>query len=345
MMPINKSDIDDIFNIPIDGSHLDDATDSSEPSFSKMKSKKNASSFSEEALRAAETLAKSAPHAHIPATQAMPEELVQQNSKTVPTKSAVVVEKAKVSKSKTDSQEHPHDEEAVDNSLSVCQSIPIDGTWSLSHPDARFKDFYVAKANALNSWLLPGGRLKFSELKQELRECRIDLSDVVIGDIRNLFEKMREVQSLKDRVVYIINCCNEQYYPWKRAIDMYTGYLARIQYLKPVQRQAGLVAEHMGDMERYISELEALHSIAEHISRNLESVYELLSRQVTMSMPQTREVETLEKRASKAELSKADGSAGVSFLDQMDSVPQSLTPSRARGASFKNAKTGTIDWE
>jgi hypothetical protein len=342
-MPAGKSEIDDIFNIPTDGSHLDDAGSHDNAGYSTSKKKKAIGKFEDEALRASEMLSgvtvRPAPSVEKPVDiPAVKDNLVNDLS-------APMAEKHIVSKKKNEVTEHPHEEEAVDQSVTDWTEMPIDGEWRVSHPDPRFVPFYEAKKRALSSWLLPGGRLKFAELNKELRNSRMDMSDVVIGDIRNLFEKMRCVQTFKDRVSYIISCCNEQYYPWKRAVDMFTGVLARIQYLKPAQRQGGLNAEHMADMERYLSELEALHFNAEHVSRNLDSVYEMLSRQVTMSMPQSRDVEVMEKRASKATASDASASASVSFLDQMDSVPQSSTPSRAILASLNKAKTGTVDWE
>jgi len=342
-MPAGKSDIEDIFNIPTDGSHLDEAGSPDDAGYATSKKKKAIGKFEEEASRASEMLSA------VPAKPAPPDEVSANicSAKTDHTQApaAPMAEKTVVSKKKSEVTEHPHEEEAVDQSATDWTEMPIDGEWRISHPDPRFAPFYEAKKRALSSWLLPGGRLKFAELNKELRNSRMDMSDVVIGDIRNLFEKMRGVQTLKDRVSYIISCCNEQYYPWKRAVDMFTGVLARIQYLKPAQRQGGLNAEHMADMERYLSELEALHFNAEHVSRNLDSVYEMLSRQVTMSMPQSRDVEVMEKRASKAVASDPSASASVSFLDQMDSVPQSSTPSRAISASLNKAKTGTVDWE
>lgn len=342
-MPTAKSDIDDIFNIPTDGSHLDDSGSPDDAGYATSKKKKATGNFEDEIARVSDSLSGIPSKPVQSAVAGDPVGAARPDVAALPLQP--MAEKSVVSKKKQETSEHPHDEEAVDQSVADWQGMPIDGEWRLSHPDPKFVPFYEAKTRALSSWLLPGGRLKFAELNKELRNSRMDMSDVVIGDIRNLFEKMRGVQTLKDRVSYIISCCNEQYYPWKRAVEMFTGVLARIQYLKPAQRQGGLNAEHMADMERYLSELEALHFNAEHVSRNLDSVYEMLSRQVTMSLPQSRDVETVEKRASKAAAADSSSSAGVSFLDQMDSVSQSPSPSRAVSASLNKAKTGIMQWE
>ncbi len=346
----NKSEIDEIFGIPVDGSHLDDSGSPDDAGYASVKKKSSDNDFDKEISRAHSSLS-SVPSRKPDRPKKSAETVVapvpaEVSAPAAPDRPAPnpVVEKKEMSKKKNEVNEVAHDEESPDGTMSDWQGMPVGGEWRLSHPDPRFAPFYENKKKALETWLLPGGKIKFQELNRELRESRMDLSDVVIGDIKNLFEKMRGVQALKDRVSYIISCCNEQYYPWKRAVEMFTGVLARIQYLKPAQRQGGLNAEHMADMERYLSELEALHFNAEHVSRNLESVYEMLSRQVTMSLPQ-RDIDNTEKKAQKGVSGSGAQTSSVSFLEQMDTVPHASTPSRGANAIFNKAKTGVADWE
>lgn len=71
----------------------------------------------------------------------------------------------------------------------------------------------------------------------------------------------------------------------------------------------------------------------------------MISRSVTMSMPNNRDVESAEKKVNKA-FSAVDGvGKGVSFLDQMDSVPQNSSPSRISSAFKTQGKTGITDWK
>jgi len=339
-----KFDIDEIFDIPTDGSHLDDSDALDGAGHANAKNKKSNYIFSDELKRLSHTIGDPQPHSvHAEdflniksVSSALPDEV----AKPVP-----VVEKMVMTKKKSDILEITCEEEAMDGSAINCADTPLDGEWRLSHPDLKFSSFYEMKSRALKNWLLPGGKLKFQELNQELKTAQVNLSSVALGDIANLFEKMRAIQGLKDRVTYITTCCNEQYYLWKRAIDIFTGVLARIQYLKPAQRQAGLNAEHMADMERYLSELEALHFNTDHVLRNLESAYEMISRTVTMSMPNNRDVESVEKKVNKSFSSVAAAGKSVSFLDQMDSVPQNLSPSRISSASNTQGKTGITDWK
>ena len=89
-----------------------------------------------------------------------------------------------------------------------------------------------------------------------------------------------------DRVKYIQIKVNDQYFLWKRFTELLRGYLARVQYLKPVAKQDGLVLEHMGDIEFYTTKLEALHDNSILIMRTLERSFDLLSRKVTISVEQ-----------------------------------------------------------
>jgi len=337
------SDIDDIFNIPTDGSHLDELGSPNDAGYANTRKKKPSAPFSDELKRLGDTIGDPQP-LHAQAECSSTAKSVAQVPSDEMSELVLVVEKKTMAKKKSDIAEMPCDEEAMDGSMLNCADTPLDGEWRLTHPDPRFSSFYEMKTRALKNWLLPGGKLKFQELNQELKTAQVNLSNVALGDIANLFEKMRAIQALKDRVTYITTCCNEQYYLWKRAIDIFTGVLARIQYLKPAQRQVGLNAEHMADMERYLSELEALHFNTDHVLRNLESAYEMISRSVTMSMPGNRDVESTEKKVNKA-LSATDVvGKSVSFLDQMDSVPQNSSPSRISSASNTQGKTGITDW-
>ena len=65
---------------------------------------------------------------------------------------------------------------------------------------------------------------------------------------------------------------------------MLKGYLAKIEYLKPSIKQEGLVLEHMGDLEYYYSQLEALYNNCYKVEKTLEAAYEMLSRKVSICM-------------------------------------------------------------
>ena len=60
-MPAEKSDIDDIFNIPTDGSHLDDAGSPDAAGYATSKRKKAVGKFEDEVSRASEMLSGVAP--------------------------------------------------------------------------------------------------------------------------------------------------------------------------------------------------------------------------------------------------------------------------------------------
>lgn len=339
---MNKEDIDDIFNINTDGVTSDESGGSDDGGYAHVKKKKTGTNFKDE-IEKADQILQTVPSRSIQSKIKKDDVIVSNSSAGI--HPLELHEEIKVAKKKSEKLDESDEDDGMSPLSSVDWShTPLDGEWRLSHHDLKFSSFYDLKSRCLSQWLLPGGRLKFKELQDELRNSKINLSDVVFGDVRNLFAKMRDVQMLKDRVIYITNCCNEQYYPWKRAVDMLEGALAQAEYLKPAQRQKGLNAEHLGDMIKYLSQLESLHAVSENTFRNLESVYEMLSRQVTMCMPQIRDEAISDKYKQKSQDNDAGMGAVVSFLDKMDTVTSDSVPSKKTMSQISKSKTGSVDW-
>jgi hypothetical protein len=114
--------------------------------------------------------------------------------------------------------------------------------------------------------------------------------------------------------------------------------LARIQYLKPVLKQEGLILEHMGDVEMYFEKLRGLHKSVADTEKNLAAAYEMLSRKVTICM----ELPPVER------YSKADRKERPQFqyeekpseeLDDFDDLPSGA----AAGPEIK--KSGPTGWD
>jgi len=87
-----------------------------------------------------------------------------------------------------------------------------------------------------------------------LEEAQVDVITEVF-DQQVIIRQMEEVQQFRNRVKYIGVRVNNQHFLFKRFTPLLRGYLSRIQYLKPVLKQDGLVLEHMGDIEMYFERL------------------------------------------------------------------------------------------
>ena len=178
-----------------------------------------------------------------------------------------------------ETQKDNYVEEVID--FDIPESTEIE--WVIKSTDHKFDSFYSEKRDLLKS-ILVGGVLPFKSLMKELKESYVDISHPTF-DTEMASVKMDRVQKVRDRVSQIAIDCNQQYYPWKRAVELMHGLLARTQYEKPAAKQDGLIYEHMKDIEIYFHKLESLHYSIEAIIRNLDGAFDCLSRRATIALP------------------------------------------------------------
>lgn len=373
---IDKSDLDDIFGIPQDGSHLDDDSGSADDvAFGNVVSQNVLSkSFNDQISSLHKDISSVVNNGSINTKDldinndkkndgGNEDELQTKKNRKSTSKSHESVASInsesnnKVSSQSSESLGSSSDEreQIVDAQVDVSKknetnkeiiSVIING-WNTKTSNLTFISFYEIKRDSLNGWLLPGGEIDFIKTQNELISAKVDLSSIEFGDIKSMFDSLKNVQHWKDRVTEISLKVNAQYYSWKRAVDLFRGMLARTYYEKPAEKQEGVVMEHMGDMIRYFSQLEALHANVDAVVRNLDNAFDCISRQITISLPQqNRESESVEKRVNKNISSNI--SEGGSFADIMGSVD--ALPSNSKnniGKASSNSfpkKIGTVDW-
>jgi len=181
-------------------------------------------------------------------------------------------------KNKLDENENC-EEEIID--FDIPKSTEIE--WIIKSTDSRFENFYAEKRLLLKD-ILVGGVLPFKDLMKELKGSYVDISHPTF-DTEMASIKMDRVQKMRDRISQIAIDCNQQYYPWKRGVELMQGLLARTQYEKPAAKQDGLIYEHMKDIEVYFHKLESLHYSIDAITRNLDGAFDCLSRRATIALP------------------------------------------------------------
>jgi len=155
-------------------------------------------------------------------------------------------------------------------------------TWIFNSPNTKFDNFYEEKKKLVKN-ITQGDILPFKKWRTELKEAKIDLSDIQYDD-KTLSEKMTAVQKWRDRIQEIILRTDHQYFLWHRFEKLLRGFLASIAYEAPQEKFNGVVYRHMRDVEAYYGQLEALKDSIEAVMKNLDSVFNLLSRQLTLIM-------------------------------------------------------------
>lgn len=226
-----------------------------------------------------------------------------------------------------DKEENTIDKVGVENKL-----ITEDGDvkWSLESPSAMYDSFYEQKKRVLES-CLAGGQVEYNLWSRELEEAQVNVVTEVF-DQQVIINQMEAVQQFRNRVKYLGVRINNQYFLFDRFVPLLRGYLARIQYLKPVLKQEGLILEHMGDIEMYFERLRGLHKSVADTEKNLAAAYDMLSRKVTICM----ELPPVERRGKPE--SKTDKYEHYGIKNNIE-TPQSH-PQSANLSDFDNLPLG-----
>ena len=115
-------------------------------------------------------------------------------------------------------------------------------------------------------------------------------------------------------------------------MELLKGCLARVEYLKPIIKQDGLIHEHMRDIELYFANLDALHKSAYQAESNLQAAFDTLSRKVSICM----DLKTGDRYYQKPASDNIESSK-KSPLDDYDNLPT--------GAKAEHKEDGCIDWD
>lgn len=213
--------------------------------------------------------------------------------------------------------------------------------WSLTSPASMYNSFYVKKRDLLFKYMV-GGQIEYKRWTQELEEAQVTIYGEVF-DHQLIIDQMEKVQQHRERVKAIHVRVNNQYFTFKRFVEMMRGFLARIEYLKPVLKQEGLIMEHMRDVELYYARLEALHDSATKTEKTLAAAFDTLSRKCTICM-ELKPAERMEMKTSSDSSYTPSASytppikERTSNLDEFDNLPLNAQ------AAPVGHKIGAIGW-
>lgn len=314
MANITPQSVDDIFNIPRNGSNIseeeDDLFDNQTPS----------QSFAEKTKEISETISKTVSDKtkkveekkEIPLTKsnkitvetALPKIVdnplfgdIYENAEETVSKVEVVktnvqpvlsqVKKVKteaeaVTVSKSDAISEEPDKKAQLQSVSLADSTNTTTKWKLVSPSEKYSRFYAEKSRILSMELLKSGEIPFDQYYDELAQANVD-TNCPTFDSEEVSKRIAEVQKWRDRVKFIQLHTNSQLFVWKQFVPLITGDLARIEYERG--KQEGIVSEHLSDMYLYLGHLEGLYKSCEGVVKHLDGAYASLSRQVTITQP------------------------------------------------------------
>lgn len=339
---INDKELEEIFGIPQDGSNISE--ESHDSAYIDVCGSKNNNSFNDELVKLQKDMeqknVKISKNENIfPNDQT---ERKKQNQNDIHDNSGIKTDKACVSESDDflgDQVLQHENKEKVDDSWKKITDASIFSPqkkkekWKLENSDLTFEKFYIYKKDALSDWLLTGGAIDFSSINGQLIDSRVDLSNVNFADFSTLFDILKQIQRHKDNITQLEIICNNQYFCWKRAIELFQGVLAQCYYEKPAAKQDGVVYEHMNDFVSYFTKLESLHHNIQSVIKNLDQAFDTVSRQITISMP-SRDYESVENRTNK----------NISISLEKNDINKISSSGQSARNSVDTIKTGTVDW-
>jgi hypothetical protein len=348
-------DLDEIFGIPMPEKKNEETSGSEEAAFSDTMNDSNGSSFSDQTEKLETAVSKLGRSSKVKIGNKSGGKNEIQNTQDGSNSNEIIqhsdsrVEKHYAMGNSEPSKQTDH-EEKVDTSVSK-KTVTNTGSgyggifhgFVLECNDYELSNFYNIKQDALATWLLPGGALNFSSITEELRQARPDLSKVVFGDMESMFIALRQIQKWKDRITSMQVDINQQYFPWKRAMELFRGTLARHRYEKPSERQEGVVMEHMGDMVMYFSKLESIHASISAVAENLDAAFECISRQITMSVSTIgKDTDLVEKKVNAMSSIESD----MNDFDKIGDVKtvKSNAKTAFSGSNKKDQKAGETNW-
>ncbi len=376
------SKLDEIFNVPKNGSNIKDESDESseeshDVSYAEVSIVSDNLSFDDKAKviknkikqdgisEDVEFIAKKEGDSYEPVSRAVKqseplEEILSKslksndNNKTVVKETVLLVadEQKPVTKDafkQEDAKNADQDEINLTTPTEIYDEKPNSEGWTVTSPSPMYNQFYVQKLKLIHHITKTGKQLDFEKLNLELKKSTISVA-IDLNDIVGMAEKLTSIQQFLDRVVQIKIQATSQCASARRGVELLRGVLANIQYEKPAARQDGLIYNHMKDIEIYATELESLEQNAKDVYHNLLEAKEILSRKISISL-ELKKSDNLEKHYNsipdniKKEIIKSN--AFIHNKNEYDALqPHEIIKSKHKEdePAKTSRKTGLADW-
>jgi hypothetical protein len=374
-MPLpTNTDLDDIFNIPKDGSNVRDESDESQEGFyADVITEENNKTFEQKSLELSAKLANETSTVMLnPKKEVItdgntrqPEQSksadsfetilsqsVSRGNASTQTIQTVVQESSVNSKNTNDNEDDKDDEssrDSVDNSVFYDQKLDDKG-WFLNSPAPMFNHFYNEKASLVRYVTKSGYQLDIDKLLSELKVSTVS-TNTELTDISGMADRLTKIQDFLDRVVQIKIQATSQAHTSKRGVELLRGILAKIIHEKPAARQDGVIYDHMRDIELYAARLSSLEQSAKDVYQNLLEAKEILSRKITIAFELVKEqsrIDGVEKNYNKLPQSAKESLNAIPHVYNKDydrlEVQEEIVKNNSKHLDSSNKKTGRIEW-
>jgi hypothetical protein len=210
-----------------------------------------------------------------------------------------------------------------------------DNSWVFSPPAPKFADFYNVKRNVVERILI-NGKLPFDVFQDELADAFVRMGNSTFDPVEQA-EKMKEVQTWRDRIEMIRSQASDQYFLWKRHMDILRGMAGRAENAKGAAVDAA-AGTHLLDCEYYWGRLEALYKKTEGVIKSLDAAYESLSRQATLCLPDAS-VERYDRSKYKSNIEDKSNGFGDETIEEEKAESKSSNDNRARATTLSQSSS------
>ena len=129
-------------------------------------------------------------------------------------------------------------------------------------------------------------KLNFDELYTELAQLSVKSTPTSTLQMINL--QLQKVQASKDRLAEIFLDVIRSFSFKKRAVNILTDAWGKFAEGTSADKRKSDCAFKLSDFQRDLAETEALHGTCEHVLKNLDSINNNLSRQITLIQSQLK---------------------------------------------------------
>lgn len=145
-----------------------------------------------------------------------------------------------------------------------------------------YRDFYKHKFLCLNTLLSRFKLLPLMEMMLELKTVKLDHwidADIAHPDL--IRTKINDAYKWRVRVADLLITSFEQFFAWRRWLEMMRSKLWKDHSQKGAHNREGLTVEHLFDVEQYVNDMEGFIESAKHFDNMLKAASDSLSRQLT----------------------------------------------------------------
>ena len=194
--------------------------------------------------------------------------------------------------------------------------------------DADLLDFYIEKYETVKFVKVYSPDFDMDKMRDELNNMIVPMFENKIVSLDAINDKLQKVQAYRNRVVEIRLVFLKNYTFRKKALKRLEDNLMKCSKEKSVDKRAGEISVHLGDLEREFDVIDDFYKSVEMVFDNLNHTQDVISRMITCIQERNKRVER-----------------GEEPYETPVSETEEFMPRVSNGEKKKSKSPGSLDWE